>query len=80
MEVKKGDYEGFRMRSDLKRIMDVKGVGIRPLARELDIRYETVRKLYHDEVTRFPTDVLAKICVYLDVPINELLLIERSDD
>jgi len=61
------------IKSDLKRILDARDISIRQLARDIDYRFESVRKLYNDELERLPVELLGRVCDYLDIEINELL-------
>ena len=81
---KKGSYDmnnyNFRMKSDLKRLLDNRDLTIIEVADTLGLRRESVRQLYHDNVKRFPSDMLGKLCAFLNVGIDELLLVQRVDD
>ncbi|MGG4217570.1 hypothetical protein CPY53_04060 [Paenibacillus polymyxa] len=59
--------------SNLKAIADARGIKVRQIARDIDYRFESVRTMYNDEMERYPRDLLAKLCSYLDVGIDELL-------
>ncbi|MBU9705901.1 helix-turn-helix transcriptional regulator [Paenibacillus sp. AK121] len=59
--------------SNLKAIADARGLTVRQIARDIDYRFESVRTMYNDEMERYPRDLLAKLCSYLDVGIDELL-------
>lgn len=36
--------------------------------------------MYHDEMERYPRDLLAKLCKYFAVGIDELLVLERDSE
>ncbi|MDH2332487.1 helix-turn-helix domain-containing protein [Paenibacillus polymyxa] len=59
--------------SNLKAIADSRGLTVRQIARDIDYRFESVRTMYNDEMERYPRDLLAKLCSYLNVGIDELL-------
>jgi DNA-binding Xre family transcriptional regulator len=59
--------------SNLKAIADARSLTVRQIARDIDYRFESVRTMYNDEMERYPRDLLAKLCSYLDVGIDELL-------
>lgn len=61
------------VRSNLKSIVDERGVSLRQLSQDIGHRFESVRKMYNDELERFPRDLLAKLCEYFDVTPAELL-------
>lgn len=67
------------IRSNLKQIVDEREIVIRELARAIDYRFESVRMMYHDEMERFPRELLTKLCVYLNVEINELLTLREAE-
>lgn len=67
------------IRSNLKQIVDEREIVIRELARAIDYRFESVRQMYHDEMERYPRELLTKLCVYLNVEINELLTLRETE-
>ncbi|AAC13045.1 hypothetical protein BHY07_11495 [Bacillus subtilis subsp. subtilis] len=66
------------IRSNLKSIIDERKISIRKLSRDIDHEYPTVRKLYNDEMERYPRDLLDKVCTYLNIELQELLIFEKS--
>ncbi|MCY8532603.1 helix-turn-helix transcriptional regulator [Bacillus vallismortis] len=66
------------IRSNLKPILDKRKISIRQLSRDIDHEYPTVRKLYHDEMERYPRELLDKVCTYLNIELQELLLFENG--
>lgn len=66
------------IKSNLKVIADRKGLSIRRISDDIDHGYETIRKLYNDEMERFPRDLLDKLCVYLNCSIAELIIYEKE--
>lgn len=64
------------IRSNLKEILDRENISIRQLAADIDYRFETVRKLYNNELERYPKELLYKVCIYLHITTCELLIIE----
>ncbi|MEC0600766.1 helix-turn-helix transcriptional regulator [Bacillus spizizenii] len=66
------------IRSNLKPILDKRKISIRQLSRDIDHEYPTVRKLYHDEMERYPRELLDKVCTYLNVELQELLIFEKG--
>lgn len=63
----------MRIQSNLKALLDERNKKIREFAREADLPFETVRRLYHDETERYQRDTLAKICQTLNVGIEDVL-------
>ncbi|GAB6669624.1 TPA: helix-turn-helix domain-containing protein [Bacillus cereus] len=66
------------LRSNLKEVADERGISIRQLSREIDYAYEVVRRMYNDEMERYPRDLLGKLCSFLNVTPNDLLIIEQD--
>ncbi|WP_342415609.1 helix-turn-helix transcriptional regulator [Paenibacillus sp. FSL R10-2782] len=68
----------MEIRSNLLTILNEKDITIRQLSKNIDYRYETVRSLCHNQIERLPLDLLAKICVYLDIRIEDILTLEKN--
>ncbi|MCR8938782.1 helix-turn-helix transcriptional regulator [Brevibacillus laterosporus] len=66
------------LRSNLKALADARGVSIREISRDINYRFESVRQLYNDEMERFPRELLARLCVYFNVSLSELLTLEET--
>ncbi|CAF1784244.1 helix-turn-helix transcriptional regulator [Bacillus subtilis] len=66
------------IKSNLKPIIDERKISIRKLSRDIDHEYPTVRKLYNDEMERYPRELLDKVCTYLNIELQELLIFEKS--
>ncbi|WEZ09589.1 helix-turn-helix domain-containing protein [Priestia flexa] len=66
------------LKSNLKVLLDERNIPIRQVSRDIDYRLESIRMLYHDEMERYPRDLLDKLCVYLDVPIEKLLIFNHE--
>lgn len=73
-----GDIRGFTLASGLKPILDERGLSIRQLAAAIDYRPESVRMLYNNDMERLPRDLIARVCVYLDIDISDLLHINEK--
>ncbi|MCG7383385.1 helix-turn-helix transcriptional regulator [Paenibacillus sp. ACRRY] len=69
----------MQIRSNLRQIIDQRDIKIKELARAIDYRFESVRMMYHDEMERYPRELLTKICVYLNVNIDELLTLREAE-
>jgi DNA-binding Xre family transcriptional regulator len=63
--------------SNLKLILDSRDIKIRQAARDIDYRFESVRSLYNDELERYPRELLYKICIYLDITLDDLFSLDR---
>jgi putative transcriptional regulator len=68
------------IKSNLKELLDKKGISIREFAVKSDLHFETARRYYNDTNRQFQRETLAVICEALDIGIDELLLLEREED
>lgn len=64
---------------NLKDIMDEKKISINQMSKLANLRYETVRKYYYNEVYLLDVDVLSKFCYFLDIDISTLLTYEYEN-
>jgi len=67
------------VRSNLKIILDSRGLSIRKVAGDLGYRFETVRRMYNDDMKHYPKDLIDKLCAYLGVGVGELLEYDAGD-
>ncbi|MDM5197863.1 helix-turn-helix transcriptional regulator [Fictibacillus enclensis] len=65
------------VRSNLKSILDSKGISIRQLAERTELQFETLRRMYNDDTKQYNKVMLAKICEDLEIEISDLLLLEE---
>ncbi|MGE7625361.1 helix-turn-helix domain-containing protein [Viridibacillus sp. NPDC096237] len=70
----------MRVMSNLKVILDRRGLSIRECARKADLPVETVRRLYNDDTKQYQRDTIGALCEALDVEISDLLVLEKKDD
>lgn len=68
------------IRSNLRHLAESRGVSIREIARSIDYRFDSVRMMYHDEMERYPRDLLAKLCAYFGVGLGELLTVDDDNN
>ncbi|MCY8988130.1 helix-turn-helix domain-containing protein [Bacillus atrophaeus] len=66
------------IKSNLKPILDERKISIRQLSNDIDHAFVTVRKLYRDEMERYPRELLNKICTYLNIELHELLTFQKD--
>ncbi|CAI6276557.1 helix-turn-helix transcriptional regulator [Bacillus subtilis] len=66
------------IKSNLKPLLDERKISIRQLSREINHEYPTVRKLYRDEMERYPRELLDKVCTYLNIELHELLIFQKN--
>lgn len=67
------------IKSCLKDILDTRGISLYQLSRLSDLRYEVVYRYYHNEVQRYDSEVLAKLCYVLNCHISDLIKYESSN-
>jgi DNA-binding Xre family transcriptional regulator len=73
IEVNILSFQGAVMlKSNLKQIIDERGLSIRQVSRDIDYRFDSVRLMYNDEMERYPRELLSKLCRYLQVTLNDL--------
>jgi DNA-binding Xre family transcriptional regulator len=65
-----------QVRSNLKQLIDDKGISIRQVSRDIDYRFDSVRQMYNDEMKQFPRDLLTKLCYYFNCHIKDLLTLD----
>lgn len=61
------------VKSNLKEILDARGISIRKVSIDIDYRFETVRRMYNNDMKHYPQDLISKLCTYLGVGIGDLL-------
>jgi DNA-binding Xre family transcriptional regulator len=71
---------GKRAKSELKKILDERGISIRQLAADTEIPFETIRRLYNDTTVRYERNTIGTVCDILGIEINELLVLVESED
>ncbi|WP_251406746.1 helix-turn-helix transcriptional regulator [Metabacillus litoralis] len=54
-------------------------LSIRQLAVDIEEQYEVVRRLYNDDMERYPRRLLEKLCLYFNCRIDSILIIESSE-
>ncbi|WP_276913961.1 DnaD domain protein [Aneurinibacillus aneurinilyticus] len=64
------------LKSNLKQILKSNNLSIRKVSKDINYRFESIRQLYNDEMDRYPRELLFKLCKYLNVTLDELLIIE----
>lgn len=61
------------VKCNLRAILNEKSVSIRQLANISGLKFETIRRMYHDQTRRYQRESLAAVCVALHINIDELL-------
>ncbi|KOY83661.1 helix-turn-helix transcriptional regulator [Lysinibacillus macroides] len=71
----------MRAKSNLKSILEDKGISIRKCAELSGVNFETVRKMYNDESKQYQRDTLGALCKALNCEISDLLeIIEENEN
>lgn len=66
------------LQSNLKALLDRRRISIREFARMIDYRFETVRLLYNNELTRVPIELMERICTELNCTLNDLFTVVQE--
>jgi hypothetical protein len=53
-------------------------LSIRRLAKEINYHFDSVRRMYKDEMVQYPRDLLLKLCLYFNVQPGQLIGIEMD--
>lgn len=69
----------FQVRSNLKTLLDKREISIRQLSKDTGLQFETLRRLYHDNSKQYHRDTLAKICEVLNVEVDDLLILDKTE-
>ncbi|GAQ18511.1 hypothetical protein OPHB3_2452 [Oceanobacillus picturae] len=76
------------VKSNLKTLLDEKSISIRELERRIGklfpddksqhVKFETLRRLYNDDTKQYHRETIAKVCVALNISIDDLLILIRE--
>jgi putative transcriptional regulator len=66
------------IRSNLKALADANNKSIRQVAKDIDYHFEPVRRLYNDQMERYPRDLIGKLCKYFGCEVSDLLKVEEG--
>lgn len=69
----------MRACSNLKMLLDSKGISIRQFAEMTGLPFETLRRLYNDETKQYQRDTIGRICEVLNIGIGELLILVKDN-
>ncbi len=69
------------IRSNLKEIMEVHDpkLSIRKLAKDIHYHFDSVRRMYKDEMVQYPRDLLQKLCEYFNVQPGQLIVFDERE-
>ena len=65
------------VRCDLFHLLEERKMTVFQLARIADIRYDVIRKYYNNEIIRYDSNVLARICYSLNCDVSEVIKYEK---
>jgi DNA-binding Xre family transcriptional regulator len=67
------------IRSNLKEVMENHDpkLSIRQLAKDVNYHFDSVRRMYKDEMVQYPRDLLLKLCLYFKVQPGELIIMDE---
>jgi DNA-binding Xre family transcriptional regulator len=66
---------GKRVKSNLKAILDERGMSIRQLSEKTGLPFETLRRLYNDETKQYQRETIGRICEVLEIELSDLLVL-----
>lgn len=64
------------LRSNLKNILDARGITVEELAAIIDYDIRDIQMMYDDKLDDYPRDLLTKVCSYFDISVEKILVIE----
>jgi DNA-binding Xre family transcriptional regulator len=67
--------------SNLKEIMQAHdpNLSIRKLAKDINYHFDSVRKMYKDEMVQYPRDLMLKLCKHFNVTPGQLIIIVEDE-
>lgn len=70
------------IRSKLKEVMENHDpqLSIRKLAKDVNYHFDSIRRMYKDEMVQYPRDLLLKLCLYFNVQPGQLISIEEDEE
>jgi DNA-binding Xre family transcriptional regulator len=70
------------IRSNLKEVMENHDpkLSIRKLAKDVNYHFDSIRRMYKDEMVQYPRDLLLKLCLYFNVQPGQLIRIVQDED
>jgi DNA-binding Xre family transcriptional regulator len=70
------------IRSKLKEVMENHDpkLSIRKLAKDVNYHFDSIRRMYKDEMVQYPRDLLLKLCLYFKVQPGQLIGFEQDKE
>lgn len=69
----------IRAKSNLKEILDARGMSIRKCAELCNLKVETVRRMYNDTTMQYQRDTLGALCTGLGCQIEDIIVLFDED-
>ena len=66
------------VKNNLRVLMARKGVNIQDVSDATGLSRKSISKLYHDTSIQITFDVIARLCVYFNCGVNDLLTLEEE--
>lgn len=70
----------MRVKSNLKALLDERGISIQQFSRDTGLKFETLRRLYNDDTKQYQRDTIGRVCEVLGVGIEELLVFTNDKE
>jgi DNA-binding Xre family transcriptional regulator len=69
------------IRSNLKEIMENHDpkLSIRQLAKDVNYHFDSIRRMYKDDMVQYPRDLLQKLCTHFNVQPGQLIVFDERD-
>ncbi|MCM3488765.1 helix-turn-helix transcriptional regulator [Alkalihalophilus marmarensis] len=65
--------------SNLKVILDERNLSVLQVSKDIEYRYESLRKVYNNENEHYPKKMLDKLCAYLNVEPGDLISYKKNE-
>ena len=67
------------VKSNLQTLLDKKGITRYKLAKDADIKYQTIDNYYKDKVVRYDSYILSQICTVLECQVGDILIYQKDN-
>ncbi|PKR86128.1 helix-turn-helix domain-containing protein [Heyndrickxia camelliae] len=67
------------VKNNLRVLMAKKGVNIQDVSDATGLSRKSISKLYNESSIQITFDVIARLCVYFDCEVNDLLRLEEEN-
>ncbi|MFJ5713105.1 helix-turn-helix domain-containing protein [Neobacillus sp. NPDC093127] len=69
----------MKVKSNLKALLDEREISVRKCSTDIEYRFESVRKMYNDDMEHFPKQLIGKLCTYLQVEPGDIIVSDKDD-